>query len=170
MFEEYADEFTNYYDNFPDGKLFRLSFDPLMKQMKVISIRQDLFNELREAFSVMNDAAFFTKQYGYSAPEKKYVINKFGYFAPGLVFEVLNWLRTNYGSLNIVAISKKCMRYIADFMMPLKGMLSGKTFGIANVAEDSGRNAELRKIRQAKIEQGVPEEQIRERPFEYRDY
>ena len=31
MYEQYADDFKNYYDNFPDGKLFRISFDPLMK-------------------------------------------------------------------------------------------------------------------------------------------
>ena len=170
MYEQYADDFKNYYDNFPDGKLFRISFDPLMKQMKVISLRQDLFNELREAFSVNNDAAFFTKQYGYSAPEKKYVINKFGYFAPGLIFEILNWFRTNYGSLNIVAISKKCLQYIADIMTPLKGMTNGKAFEIVNVAEETGRNDELRKIRAQKIAQGIPESQIKEHSFEYRDY
>ena len=129
-----------------------------------------MFNELREAFSVNNDAAFFTKQYGYSAPEKKYVINKFGYFAPGLIFEILNWFKTNYGSLNIAAISKKCLQYIADIMTPLKGMTNGKSFEIVNVAEETGRNDELRNIRAQKIAQGIPESEIKEHPFEYRDY
>jgi hypothetical protein len=67
---------------------------------------------LRNAFSVDNSAAFFVSRYGYKTELKKYAINKFGYFSSGLLFEILEWIKDNFGSLAVVAISKNCNSYI----------------------------------------------------------
>lgn len=67
-------------------------------------------------------------------------INKFGYFAPGLVFEVLKWIKMHYGDLQLVAISSKCQSYIQEVLTPLKSFVFKD---IANVSDDLGRNTEL---------------------------
>ena len=41
-------------------------------QMKIICRRSEVFEELRNAFSVENDGAFFTRQYGYASEKRKY--------------------------------------------------------------------------------------------------
>jgi hypothetical protein len=59
-------------------------------------------------------------RYGYKAEEKLYAINKFGYFLPGLIFEILKWIKTNFGDLSCVALSDVCKRYILEQLTPLK--------------------------------------------------
>lgn len=103
--------------------MFRIVFDSTTRCLRIVCRDNDAFEELRDAFSVKNDAAFFSERYGYKAADKIYDINKFGFFAPGLVFEVLTWIKTNYGSLSCVALSERCMQYIDDFLMPLKHKL-----------------------------------------------
>jgi hypothetical protein len=34
-----------------------------------------------------------------------YSVNRFGYFLPSLLFDVLDWIKTQYGSLQYVAVS-----------------------------------------------------------------
>lgn len=169
MLEEYTDHFENYYDNFPSGKLFRISFDSTVKMMRLLADRQEQFNEIREAFSVDNGASFFAKQYGFHADDKKYAINKFGYFDPGLLFEILKTIRESYGTAHVVALSKNCLKYVSDFLTPLKSVLGGKTFEISNVAEDTGRNNELRRKMEDDMKSGVPEA-LCKKPFEFREY
>ena len=89
-----------------------------------------------------NDAAFFSERYGYKAKQKLYAINNFGFFLPGLLFEVLSWIKTHYGSLSCIAMSEKCKNYIDDWLVPLKKCISTK-FTISNVSDDVGRNNEL---------------------------
>ena len=100
------------------------------------------FEELREAFSVKNDAAFFSERYGYQAKERLYAINNFGFFLPGLLFEVLSWIKTQYGGLSCIAMSTNCKKYIDDFLLPLKHIIKDR-FEISNVSDDTGRNNEL---------------------------
>lgn len=108
MLEEFTDTFQNQYEMFPEGKLFRISFDNVTRQLKISARRKDLFDELRNAFSFDNPAAFFTRQYGYKVADKIYNINQFGYFGSGMIYEVLNWIKDQYGSLTSLAISTKC--------------------------------------------------------------
>ena len=107
MFEQYSDDLSKI-DVFPDGKTFRVSFDHVTGCMRVVARSRDALEEIRKAFSVENKSAFFSQQYGYKGEQRLYNVNKFGYFQPGLVFQVLDWIKTQYGSLNCVAVSKKC--------------------------------------------------------------
>ena len=105
MLEQYADKFNNIYEAVPDGKVFRLSFDPAIKNFRIICRDNLAFDELRNAFRVKNDSAFFSERYGYKADEFLYAINKFGFFAPGLLFEILSWIKMSYGSMKPLVMS-----------------------------------------------------------------
>ena len=145
-FEQYTDFFQNQYEAFPDGKLFRLQFDATTHQLRISSRRRDAFEELRNAFSFENPGAFFSKQYGYRVQPKIYNINQFGYFRPGLIKEVLSWIKDQYSSINCLAISKNCLKYIEDYLTPLKAFIQTHgTFKISNIADDVGRNNERRR-------------------------
>lgn len=167
MFEQYSDSFQTQLDVFPGNKIFRLTFDPVVNALRLSCKRQDLFEELQNAFSIDNPQAFFSQQYGYHGESKLFAINKFGYFAPGLIFDVLSWIKLHYGDFQLLALSKKCQAYIEDVLTPLKKF---KITEISNVAEDLGRNAELRRIREQKIATGIPEREVKEHPFQFRDY
>lgn len=167
--DQYTDNFKNIYDAIPQGKLFRISFDSTTKMMRILCKDKDDFQQLQDAFSVKNDAAFFSERYGYKSAEKLYAINKFGFFAPGLLFEILSWIKTQYGDLSYLAISQNCKHYIDDFLMPLKSLIREK-FEISNMSEDTGRNNELRNIVAQKLSDGISEEDIKEHPFEFREY
>ena len=166
MNEKYLDSFQTQLDVFPDNKIFRLTFDPVVNAMRILCKRQDLFEEIQEAFSVDNPQAFFSQQYGFRGQSKLLAINKFGYFTPGLVFEVLEWIKMHYGDLQLVAISSKCQTYIKEILTPLKKFSFDS---ISNVSEDTGRNNELRRLRSKQLAEGVPEKEAA-KPFEYREY
>lgn len=106
---------------------------------------RNAFDELQDAFSVKNEAAFFSERYGYKSADRLYAINKFGFFAPGLLFEILSWIKTNYGGLSNVAISQNCKKYINDYLTPLKDVIKER-FEISNISEDTGRNDELKRL------------------------
>lgn len=154
MFEEYTDDLSQI-EVFPQGKMFRITFDPNVREFRLYCKHYEMLEEIRDAYSAPNKASFFVKQYGYRAESKVYVINKFGYFMPGFLFEVLSWIKLNYGDLSCLVISAQCKKYISEHITPLKNKLQ-PDFKISNIAEDIGRNNELR--RQNKT------------PFEFRDY
>ena len=58
-----------------------------------------------------------------------------------MVFEILEWIKVQYGDLSSVIMSKSCLSYINDVLCPLKKSLSSKTIELENVAEMTGRNA-----------------------------
>ena len=158
MFEEYSDNFQDI-ELFPNGKIFRISYDCTIHKFKLFAARYDDFDEIRNAFSVDNPTAFFVHQYGYRAENKLYAINKFGYFSCGLIWEVFQQIKTTYGSLSVIALSKNCLQYINDKLTPLKEFVKKINDGnikISNISDDVGRNNEL--IREGK------------KPFEFRDY
>lgn len=124
--------------------------------MRVICKDYSAFEELREAFSTKNDAAFFSERYGYAASKKLYEINKFGYFLPGLLFEVVDWVKMSYGSTKCIAISENCRRYIEDHLMPLKKAFGANRFEVSNVSDDTGCNKE-------RVAHGLS-------PMQWRDY
>ena len=73
--------------------MFRLTYDQSVSKLRIMSRSYELFEELRDAFSADNSAAFFVRQYGYKTEPKVYAVNKFGYFSSGLVWEVFKWIR-----------------------------------------------------------------------------
>lgn len=149
---------------FPDRKLFRLVYDNVVDSLRIICRRKDYFDELRQAFSVSNPGAFFSQQYGYKGQERLWNINQFGYFHSGLVFDVLNWIKTAYGDLSSVAISRQCKAYIDDFITPLKSVMSQlEDFTVSNIADDKGVNNEIK----AKI---LANSGTKSREFNFRDY
>ena len=166
MNEQYSDSFQTQLDVFPDNKVFRICFDSAVNALRLLCKRQDLFEEIQNAFSVDNPQAFFSQQYGFKGQSKLLAINKFGYFAPGLVFEVLEWIKMHYGDLQLVAISSKCQTYIKEVLTPLKKF---NFDNISNVSEDTGRNNELRRLREEQLAAGIDEKECA-RPFEYREY
>ena len=168
MLEEYTDKFNNIYEAVPDGKVFRLSFDSTTKCFRIICRDNSAFDEIRNAFKVKNDSAFFSERYGYKAEEFLYAINKFGFFSPGLLFDVLSWIKTAYGSAKPLVMSQNCRQYIDDYLLPLKNFCKDK-FAISNISEDVGRNSELRRLRQQQLDNGIPEKECVQ-PFEYRWY
>ena len=139
---QYSDTFKNIYDAVPQGKLFRITYDSTTRCLRLICKHQEIFNELRKAFSVKNDAAFFSERYGYKAAEFLFAINKFGFFSPGLLFEILSWIKLHYGDLSKLAMSANCKKYIDDFILPLKSLVKER-FEISNISDDVGRNNEL---------------------------
>ena len=169
MFEKYIDTFKNVYEAIPDGKVFRITFDATTRCFRVICKDNSALDELRKAFQVKNDAAFFSERYGYKANEFLYAINQFGFFSPGLLFEVLQWIKMSYGSAKPLVLSQNCVSYINDYLVPLKSQLCNNMFDISNISEDSGRNNELRIKMREELQQGIPENKCTH-PFEFRDY
>lgn len=158
MFEEYVDNISEI-DIFPNGKIFRICFDNTVLKFKILSKRSDLFYELQNAFSAPNPNAFFVSRYGYKTETKVYAINKFGYFSCGLIFEILSWIKTQFGTLNCLILSEKTKKYILDYLVPLKSDLLKiglENFKISNISDDVGRNNELRRSGKT--------------PFEFRNY
>ena len=59
-------------------------------------ITGDKLEDIREAFSVKNEAAFFVrKKYGRFLPQRTYAITPTGRFEPGLYFEIRKYLTNN---------------------------------------------------------------------------
>jgi hypothetical protein len=136
--DQYSDDLDKI-EVFPQGKVFRVLYDGVMRCLRVVARTRDAFEELRNVFSVENKSAFFSQQYGYRGEPRLYNINKFGFFLPGLVYDILQWIKTQYGTLNVVAISKNCSRYLSDELKPLRSRLSSR-FELSNIANDSGVN------------------------------
>lgn len=154
MFEEYSDDLTAI-EIYPQGKIFRISYDSTVREFRLFCKDYSLLTELREAFSSSNSSAFFAKQYGYHVADKIYEINKFGYFAPGFLFQILNWIKQNFQDMSCIVMSDGCKKYIRDYITPLKSQITSD-FKLYNMAEDLGRNNELK--REGK------------NSFEFRDY
>lgn len=171
--DQYIDDLDRI-ELFPDGKRFRLTFDSTVNKMRILAKLVDDFDELRNTFKTENKAAFFSQAYGYRAEPNLYCVNKFGYFAPGLVFEIFEWIKNIYGDLSCIAISKNCLSYLDTFLRPMKKLIKDidrSAWVIPNIAEDSGRNNELRAQIKALKDSGVPEDQIIvTRPYEFREY
>lgn len=142
-FEKYND--PDNIEVFPQGKLFRISYDSNYNKLRLRCYNSSDFESIVEAFSDVNPNCFFMRQYGYEAPKKISVINSFGYFQSGLFFEITRYIKTVYGSSSVLALSDEFKEYVRDFIVPLKETLSKTRFDVSNVSEDSLRNLELEK-------------------------
>ena len=140
MNEQYIDDFKKI-EAFPHGKLFRLTYDSDGDMLRIIAKNQTILDELVEAFTVDNPAAFYSQQYGYAGEPKLYNVNPFGYFSSGLLFDILEWIKTQYGSLRYLAVSAQCANYIADFVKPLERYITNQ-FEITDLIDDVGTNIE----------------------------
>lgn len=136
MNEQYIDDFKKI-EAFPHGKLFRLTYDSDGDMLRIIAKNQTILDELVEAFTVDNPSAFYSQQYGYAGEPKLYNVNPFGYFLSGLLFDVLEWIKTQYGSLRYLAVSAQCANYIADFVKPLERYITNQ-FEITDLVDDVG--------------------------------
>lgn len=135
MLEQYTDKNI---DLFPENKIFRIIFDNVTCRFRIMSKDHLEIDKLINAFSVENKAAFFTKQYGFNTEAKLYTINKFGFFQIGMLFEVLKYIKDNYGTLNVVAISLNTKQFIDDYLTPLKNFAKRQnrdTFEISNISK-----------------------------------
>lgn len=86
------------------------------------------------------------RQYGYNVPQKISIINSFGYFPVGFLYEILKYIKLQYGSLKVLAISDNLRIFISEKLTPIKKCLENlhkENFNISNISEDSGRNKEL---------------------------
>jgi len=88
----------------------KFEYDPRRRQGIVSG---DRFDELREAFSVHNDAARFAR-YGGSRyiPTTKYVITPAGRFQPGLFFEIKKYILSNIGKDTNIFVSDELKKII----------------------------------------------------------
>ena len=144
-------------EKFPLGKLFRISYDYVTNSLVLKCFNQDDLEKIIDIYSDNNPSYFYMRQYGYNTPKKISIINTFGYFPSGFLFEILNFIKFQYGSLNVVEMSPNFKMYLNDKLMPLRNFIKeNNTFTVSNISEDSGRNKEL--ISQQK------------NPYEYRDY
>jgi superfamily II DNA or RNA helicase len=64
----------------------------LEKNKKYAIIQGDLFDDIREHFSVKNESAKFTKRFNRFIPDRQYVITPTGRFDPGLYGEIKKYL------------------------------------------------------------------------------
>jgi hypothetical protein len=145
-------------EKFPSGKLFRISYDSTTNNLLLQCFNENDLNKIIETYSDNNPAYFYMRQYGYNTPKKISIINNFGFFPSGFFFEIINYIKIQYGSLNVVEMSKNFKNYLQDKLIPLRSFVKqvNNNFKIYNISEDSGRNKEL--ISQNK------------KPYEYRDY
>lgn len=137
MFEQYVDDFLDE-EMFPPGKCFRIVFDPVTAKFRLLAKAHSDLEKIVDAFSTFNNASFFTKQYGFETENKIYSINKFGYFSIGLIFEVINYIKREYGDLSSIALSNNVKRFIVDYLLPLKHFAKDRDrskFNVSNISK-----------------------------------
>ena len=138
MFEKYTDTDCQN-DFFPEGKIFRIQFDPVQFKWRLFAKYQSDFESVVEAFKTPNPTMFYSKMYGFEADKYLYSVNKFGFFSIGLIFEVFDYIKKIYGSLECVKISKPAGMFLKDYLMPLKKFADTKdknTFEISNISNE----------------------------------
>jgi superfamily II DNA or RNA helicase len=145
-------------EKFPVGCCFRISYDSTTNNLILKCLNSVDLTKIIELYSDSNPSYFYMQQYGYNSPKKISIINNFGYFPSGFLFEILNYIKLQYGNLDVVAMSKNFKQYCNNILMPLRKFIKDKSNNIiiSNISEDSGRNKEL--ITSNK------------NPYEYRDY
>ena len=61
----------------------------------------DVFDQVREAFSVNNDAAKFMRYRSRYVPNRRYIITPTGKFEIGMFFDIKKYIMSEYPSTNI---------------------------------------------------------------------
>lgn len=138
MLEEYSDNNIVNQDLFPDGKRFRIYFDNVQLEWRILSESHYDFEKILETFSVPNPSAFYSKVYGFNAKKNLYLINNSGYFPIGLIFEVLKYIKNTFGSTDIIAMSDKARHFLRDYLLPLKDFIMDKnkmSYEVSNISQ-----------------------------------
>lgn len=138
MLEEYSDNNIVNQDLFPDGKRFRIYFDNVQLEWRILSESHYDFEKILETFSVPNPSAFYSKVYGFNAKKNLYLINNSGYFPIGLIFEVLKYIKNTFGSTNVITMSDKARHFLRDYLLPLKDFIIDKdkmSFEVSNISQ-----------------------------------
>lgn len=120
-------------------KIFRIVWDEVSKKLRLLAKDRRDLDMVIDYFSDTNPASFFVKQYGYSVPTRVSVINQFGYFEIGLVFEVLKYIKTLYGSFSGLDIDKDTYQLIKERTEPYSGYVQSHPideFVISNISKD----------------------------------
>ena len=136
MLEQYSDTNLNE-ELFPDGKVCRIMFDNVQLKWRILFRDRFQFEQLYEAFSVPNPAAFFTSIYGYNTNKNFYLVNNFGFFDVGFIFEIFRYLKIKFGSLDVVAMSRPAKAFMRTFLLPLKGFSDSHdkiAFSVSNIS------------------------------------
>jgi superfamily II DNA or RNA helicase len=133
-------------DFVPTGCIFRILFDANMNMMRIVCKEQMLMDCIRDAFSAENESYFYVSMHGYDIDRKIYNINQFGYFKPGLFFDILSYISVHFKNPNVLYMSEQCREYVKDYLLPLKKFVKKydkNTFEVLNICDDSGRNSLL---------------------------
>ena len=72
----------------------KLQFDYDVKK-RVGLIRGTYFDQIREVFSIENEAAKFARHYGRFIPKRKYLITPTGRFEPCMYYEIRKYIKSN---------------------------------------------------------------------------
>lgn len=137
MLKEYSDN-TISDDFLPTGKRFRIAFDADQVKWRILSDSPHEFEKLINTFSVPNPSAFYSKVYGFNTSKNLYIVNKFGYFPVGLIFEVLKYIKNEYGTTDVVVMSNNAKRFLKDYLLPIKSFIEDKdklSFQVSNISE-----------------------------------
>ena len=135
------------FDNVDSSKMFRIYFDETTRKFRIITSSRDVFELLKKNFTTANKNAFFINNYGYNVSDEVSIINDFGFFPVGMVFEILEYIKLTYGTLSCVYMSQKCKDYVWDYLLPLRSvkekLLHDPNFKVLNISDDSGKNTKL---------------------------
>lgn len=123
MFEQYVDNLSEMDEIFPQGKVFRIVFDNTVAKFRILARDYYDLEKIIMSFSVSNESAFFSKQYGFKAEDRLYSVNKFGFFSIGLIFEIFDYIKSQYGTLDVIAMSQNAKQFLITFLMPLKDFI-----------------------------------------------
>jgi hypothetical protein len=102
--------------------LIKFSWDTKQKH-GLISGDGDVFNSIREAFSVKNIAATFNKHNPW-IPQRKYAITPTGRFEPGLLFEIQKYTHTQFPGIEVIISSELQELVISPLNVPIFTSLS----------------------------------------------
>lgn len=136
MLEQYSDLILNE-EVFPSGKTMRISLDTIQMKWKIVSSDRNEFEKMVDSFSVDNPTAFYSKIHGYNAPSRLYAVNQFGFFNLGMIFEVLKYIKTNFGSFETLAMSNNAKAFLKTYLTPLKDFANRQdkeNFHVSNIS------------------------------------
>lgn len=118
-------------------KKFKLVYDTTVEQLRLYANVQSDLQVIIENFSCPNPASFFVKQYGYNVPSTISIINAFGYFPIGMLYDILKYIKTIYGSLSVISIDTETFSIIESKMRPLKSFIKDidlEEFEVCNIS------------------------------------
>lgn len=108
---------TENIDLFPDHKMFYIDYDPTVNKCRLICKFSETLDDIVNAFSDVNPASFFVKQYGFNVSSKISVINSFGYFSIGLYHDIVGYIQTEYGD-GAFSLSPSCLAILKSQLIP----------------------------------------------------